>query len=197
MLTVPWDDLFIARGVSKSPMSGTTYDLRAHVLDTAGKTVLESFALGYGSLIGNAQSIDKFWAFHQPYMDAPDGVERTYRHLKETGYLLPIDGRKEGWRWSITCSFFMAAHWPWLQLLGSFLMGANALGRLFAMWTSKVPYWPDEVEKANPVEKNDPFVITWRENFPLGWWELWWPLLCMVIGLVGAIVVMTWLLGYW
>lgn len=189
-LTVPWDDLFIVRGEAKNPMTDTTYDLRAHVLEEDGHTVRESFTLGYPSPLGNAQSIDKFWAFLQPYMEAPDGVERTYRHLKEGGYLVAVDGRKEGWRWSITRTFMLAAHWPWLQLLAAPALGNIAIGRMFAMWTSKQPRWPQEVEQANVIDADDPYVLTWRDNAPLGWRELYWPLICTIVGVgvfVGAI----------
>ncbi|WP_129591328.1 hypothetical protein [Salinicola tamaricis] len=39
VLTVPWDTLFLTLGQSKSPLVGTTYDLRAHVLGEDGETV--------------------------------------------------------------------------------------------------------------------------------------------------------------
>ncbi|PPK49917.1 DUF6708 domain-containing protein [Marinobacter persicus] len=199
VLTVPWDSLFLTLGESKSPLSGTTYDLRAHVLEEDGKTVRESFSLGYPSPLGNAESIDKFWAFLQPYMEAEDGVERTWRHLKEnTGYLVPVDGRKEGWRWSIARSFILGAHWPYLQLVFSPFLGLNAVGRMLAMSTSKIPQWPEEVEQANPMDADDPYVLTWRDNGPLGWWELYWPLICTVVGVGTFVGVIAWVVsGLW
>src|SRR5690606_18886171 len=39
VLTVPWDELFITLGTARAPLTDTTYDLRAHVLDADGKTV--------------------------------------------------------------------------------------------------------------------------------------------------------------
>lgn len=197
VLTVSWDELFIALGKANNPMVGTTYDLRAHVLDANGETVRESFSLGY-AFLGNERSIGKFWAFLQPYMEAPDGVERTHHHLKEGGFLAPIDGRKEGWRWSIARSFMLAAHWPWLQFLGSPFLGLNAVGRMFAMATSKQPAWPAEIEAANTVEPGDPYQLTWRDNDSLGWWELWYPLICTVLGVgifVGVFVAMFLTIG--
>ncbi|MCD7099526.1 DUF6708 domain-containing protein [Stenotrophomonas sp. MMGLT7] len=193
VLTVPWDDLFIVRGEAKNPIAGTTYDLRAHVLDKDGITVRESFSLGY-AFPGDEHSMDKFWAFLQPYMEAQDGAERTYRHLKKNGYLAPLDGRKEGWRWSIARSFMSAAHWPWLQFLGAPFLGLNAVGRMFAMRTSKRPRWPKEVEDANTVEADDPYVLTWRDNGPLGWWELGWPSICTVLGVGLYVGVIAWML---
>nr|WP_157958615.1 hypothetical protein [Salinicola sp. CPA57] len=191
--------MFLTLGESKSPLAGTTYDLRAHVLDDDGETVRESFSLGYPSPLGNAQSIDKFWAFLQPYMEAEDGVERTWHHLKEnTGYLVPVDNRREGWRWSIARSFMLGAHWPYLQLLFSPFLGLNALGRMLAMRTSKIPQWPEEVERANPEEPDDPYRLTWRDNGPLGWWELYWPLLCTVIGVGAFVGALGWIVsGLW
>jgi len=185
VLTVPWDDLYIVRGEAKSPMAGTTYDLRAHVLDADRETVRESFSLGY-TWPCTEESMDKFWAFLQPYMEAPDGVERTFRHLKgadgKSARLLPLDGRKEGWRWSIARTFAPGGHWPWAQLLMCIPLGLNAVGRMFAMWTSKQPEWPAEIEHANRIEPDDPYVLTWRDNAPLGWWDLYWPLICTFLG---------------
>lgn len=186
VLTVPWDELFISLGKARNPLTETTYDLRAHVLDADEKTVRESFSLGYPSPLGNAQSIDKFWAFLQPYMEAPDGVERTYKHLRD-GLLMPLDGRKEGWRWSIARTFAPGWPYPWTMLVLCIPLGLNAIGRMFAMATSKQPQWPSEVEAANVVEQDDPYQLTWRDNGPLGWWELYWPLLCTVLG-VGTFV---------
>lgn len=191
VLTVPWSALFITLGIAHAPLTGTTYDLRAHVLDADAVTVRESFSLGY-AFPSTAESMDRFWAFLQPYMEAPDGVERTFRHLKQTGYLMPIDGRKEGWRWSIARAYAFAGHWPWLQMLGAPFLGLMTLGRMFAMWTSKVPRWPEDVERASEVGIDDPYVLTWRDNAPLGWWELWYPLICTVLGVGTFIGVIAW-----
>ena len=189
VLTVPWDELFITLGTAQAPLTGTTYDLRAHVLYPDGVTVRESFSLGY-IFPSTTESMDKFWAFLQPYMEAPDGVERTFNHLKG-GLLMPVDGRKEGWRWSVVRTFAPGWPYPWTLLLLCVPLGLNAVGRMFAMWTSKVPRWPEEVERASELEAGDPYVLTWRDNAPLGWWELWYPLICTVLGVgtfVGAIV---------
>ncbi|WP_337587591.1 DUF6708 domain-containing protein [Halomonas huangheensis] len=197
VLTVPWDSLFLTLGEAKSPLSGTTYDLRVHVLDADGETVRESFSLGYPSLLGNAESINKFWAFLQPYMEAEDGVERTWRHLKEqTGYLMPVDGRKEGWRWSIVQNYAWSGHWPWLQFIASPVLGLNAIGRIFAMWTSKVPEWPAEVEQESQVDSDDPYALTWRDNDTIGWWELYWPLICTIIGVGAFVGVIGWIIVF-
>ncbi|MGH8074161.1 MAG: DUF6708 domain-containing protein [Lysobacter sp.] len=196
VLTVPWDELFITLGKARSPITDTTYDLRAHVLDADGKTVRESFSLGY-TFPGKAESMDKFWAFLQAYMEAPDGVERTYKHL-EDGLLMPLDGRKEGWRWSVARTFAFMGHWPWMQILFCVPFGLTAVGRMFAMATSKQPAWPAEIEAANTIESDDPHQLTWRDNGPLGWWELYWPLLCTVLGVgafVGVIVAMCLTMG--
>ncbi|MCD7099528.1 DUF6708 domain-containing protein [Stenotrophomonas sp. MMGLT7] len=192
VLTVPWDELFIVRGEAKSPIAGTTYDLRAHVLDKDGVTVRESFSLGY-TFPGDKHSMDKFWAFLQTYMEATDGVERTYRQLKHS-LLMPLDGRKEGWRWSIVRTFAPSWPYPWTQFLLCIPLGLNAVGRMFAMWTSKQPRWPKEVEDANTVEVDDPYVLTWRDNGPLGWWEWWCPLLCTVLGVGVFVSLITWAL---
>lgn len=196
VLTVPWDSLFLTLGESKSPLSGTTYDLRAHVLEEDGKTVRESFSLGY-TFPGKKDSMDKFWAFLQPYMEEADGVERTYQELRKS-LLMPLDGRREGWRWSIFRTFAPGLHYPWTMLLLCIPLGLNAVGRMVAMSTSKIPQWPEEVERANPIDADDPYVLTWRDNGPLGWWELYWPLICTVVGVGFFVGVIAWVVsGLW
>jgi hypothetical protein len=196
VLTVPWDSLFLTLGESKSPLSGTTYDLRAHVLEEDGKTVRESFSLGY-TFPGKKDSMDKFWAFLQPYMEEADGVERTYQELRKS-LLMPLDSRREGWRWSIFRTFAPGLHHPWTMFLLCIPLGLNAVGRMLAMSTSKIPQWPEEVERANPVEADDPYVLTWRDNGPLGWWELYWPLICTVVGVGFFVGVIAWVVsGLW
>ncbi|WP_162619920.1 DUF6708 domain-containing protein [Salinicola acroporae] len=196
VLTVPWDTLFLTLGQSKSPLVGTTHDLRAHVLGEDGETVLESFSLGY-TFPGNMESMDKFWAFLQPYMEAEDGIERTHQELKQS-LLMPVDGRREGWRWSIFRTFAPGLHYPWTMLLLCIPLGLNAVGRMLAMSTSKIPQWPEEVERANPEQPDDPYRLTWRDNGPLGWWELYWPLLCTVIGVGAFVGALGWIVsGLW
>ncbi|WP_284337934.1 DUF6708 domain-containing protein [Comamonas sp. NoAH] len=189
--TASWDDLYLVLGTAKSPLTDTTYDLRAHVMDESGTLVKESFTIGYPSPVAEADAIDNFWAFLQPYMEASDGVEKAYSNLKENSYILPLDGRKEGWRWSIFSSFSVAAPWPWLQLIASPAFGLNVLGRMFAMWTSKLPQWPDEVAAQNPVDANDPYILTWKENVSLGWRDLWWPLICTLVGLAAFVALIA------
>ena len=194
ILTVPWDGLYIVRGEAKNPIAGTTYDLRAHVLDADGETVRESFSLGY-TIPGDQKSIDKFWAFLQPYMEAADGVEQTHRLLKKHKFLLPLDGRKEGWRWSVMRSFMMLAHWRWLQLLLCVPFGLNAVGRMLAMWTSKQPKWPAEVESANVFDPEDTYQLDWHQNPPLNFWEFYWPLICTILGVGAFVGIIGWMLS--
>ncbi|WP_139313664.1 MULTISPECIES: DUF6708 domain-containing protein [Salinicola] len=196
VLTVPWESLSLTLGESKNPLVGKTYDLRARVLEEDGETVRESFSLGY-TFPGKPESMDKFWAFLQPYMEAEDGVERTCRELRKS-LLMPVDGRREGWRWSIFRTFAPGLHYPWTMLLLCIPLGLNAVGRMLAMSTCKIPQWPEEVERANPEEPDDPYRLTWRDNGPLGWWELYWPLLCTVIGVGSFIGILGWVIsGLW
>ena len=111
---------------------------------------------------------------------------------------MPLDGRKEGWRWSVVRTFAPGWPYPWTMLLLCIPLGLNALGRMFAMWTSKQPIWPPEVEEANQVDPDDPYTLTWRDNGPLGWWELYWPLVCTILGAgvffgaIGSILMKFW-----
>ncbi|MCE8021766.1 hypothetical protein HOP51_16840 [Halomonas sp. MCCC 1A11036] len=48
------------------------------------------------------------------------------------------------------------------------------------------------------VDADDSYVLTWRDNGPIGWWELYWPLICTVIGVGGFVGVIGWIVsGLW
>ena len=40
----------------------------------------------------------------------------------------------------------------------------QALGRYFAVRTSKIPQWPEAIEEACRIEPDDPFAIDARDN---------------------------------
>lgn len=181
VLSAPWRELFITLGKATAAMNMETFDLRAHVLDSDGKTVRETFTLGYTNP-AYENSMDKFWNFIQTYMEDGDGVERTYADLK-TSVLMPVDGRREGWRWSIFRTFAPGLPYPWTWVLACIPFSLTVCGRIVAMWTSRIPRWPQEIEDVNVIEPDDPYVLTWRDNFKLGWWELYLPMLFMIPGL--------------
>lgn len=83
---------------------------------------------------------------------------------------------------------------PWGQLLFCPVWGLNLIGRMISMVTSKIPVWPDEVEQECPTLEDDPYSLTAEDNLPLGWWKLWYPCICAVIGVGIFASAIAWLI---
>ncbi|MGQ7246796.1 DUF6708 domain-containing protein [Halomonas sp. V046] len=175
-----WDDLFICSVSSESSMALEVNDIRAHVLADDGVTVVDTFTLGYPHL-GDKDGLLNLWEFIRAYMEAGDGVKEGYRNVE---LCLPVYENREGMAFGIFSSFSVAAKWPFIgQLLFSWLLSLNVLGRWFAMYTSKVPRWPEEIEAACQIDPDDPYEKDWRDNGKYDFREFGWPLICFFVGL--------------
>lgn len=150
VLEASWDELFITiapAGPSRMFVDG--WDLRAHVLDKDGETVLETFAFGY---VSDPDNLRHYFAYLQRYMDEGPQAVAPY-----TLDCLDVVDRRE------TAAFGFKRLWlnygllPF-QLLMLPLLIPSAIGRIIAMHTSKIPQWPAEVEAANRIEPGDPWV---------------------------------------
>lgn len=195
VLTAPWDELFLHVGHSKPPTGDEAVDVRAHVLDADGETVRETFTLGFVFLAPETAAMTQ-WEFMRRYMEEPDYLPEAYRHVEIAN---PIHDRREGFVHGVMRSFGLGAKYPLLQLLLSPILTLNSIGRWIAMVTSRIPQWPAEVEAACRIEPDDPYRKDWRKNIKLGFWELWWPMICFTVGLVpvvwGAITLVRVLAG--
>lgn len=191
VLTTPWDDLFIFRGESSASFAGKSYDVRAHVLADDRRTVLETFTLGYG-FMAKSQSVDGLWNFLRRYMEEDDGVSATVIALKNS-YLMPLDRRKEGWRWSVIRTFAPGSNWPLLNLLLSIPLSLTSIGRIVAMATSKVPVWSDEVLGMCETIPADEEGVNWKSNPDLPWKDAIWPFFCLFAGCIAVIAISYWL----
>ena len=182
VLTAPWDELFLCIGSSKPPLAGEETDVRAHVLDEDGQTVRETHTLGYAYLRGQAATGCQ-WEFMRRYMEEPDFVGVAHEHVELAN---PVHDRREGFVFGVMRSFGIASKFPPLQIVMSPVLTLNALGRWIAMVTSKIPQWPADVEAACAIAADDPYRKDWRDNARLGFWDLWWPLICFVIGAIAV-----------
>ncbi|MDR5894378.1 hypothetical protein QC820_16435 [Halomonas mongoliensis] len=174
-----WDNLFICAITTGSSEMTRTQDIRAHILAEDGETIIDTFTLGYPYL-GDLEGMLQLWEYIRRYMEEPDGVQKNY---KQTEICMPIDGRREGLAFGLVRAFTPMAKWPLMQLLVSPLWTLTTLGRWFAMYTCKVPRWPEEVEVACQVDPDDPYRKDWRDNGKYDFWELGWPLICFIVGL--------------
>jgi len=177
-----WDKLFIFAGEGHVPAYGKTHDVRAHVLASDRKTVLDTFTLAY-CYMGDKSSVGPVWEYIRRYMEEDEGVEKNWRY---SDICMPVDGRREGLHFGIIRVFGQVARWPILQLLGSPIWSVVTLGRWIAMYTSRVPQWPENIETQYRIEPDDPYRRTWKDNVPFTFIEGIWPLICFIVGLMVA-----------
>lgn len=191
LIRAGWDELFLTAVKSELTMGQSSEDVRAYVLDPDGHTVRDTFTLAY-PFLGDREGLMRLWEYVRRYMESPDGVEKNYQL---TEICMPIDGRREGILFGIVRTFAPFARWPFLQLAASPFLALTALGRWFAMSTSKVPVWPQDVEADCQVDAADPFTKDWRSNGKYDFYELWWPVICVAVGLIAVAAGVGWLIS--
>lgn len=179
ILEANWKRLYFCVGESIVPAFGTTYDVRAHVLDKDRMTVLDTFTLAY-CYIGMKSDVPAVWEYIRRYMEEPDGPEQNWRY---SDVCLPVVGRKESFLFGVIYVFAQAGSWPVLQVILSPLWSAIAVCRWIAMVTCTVPVWPAEIEAQYVIEPDDPFQRDWRDNIKYNFVEKAWPIICFFIGL--------------
>ena len=186
-----WDRLVLCAVENELTMWQSSEDVRAHVLDEDGETVRDTFTLAY-PFLGDRAGLMRLWEYIRRYMEEPDGVEKNYQL---TELCMPVDGRREGLAFGLVRTFAPYSQWPVLQLLASPLWALTTVGRWVAMYTSKVPVWPAEIEAACEVDSGDPYQKDWRSNGKYDFHELWWPAICFVVGLAMVVAGIVWLLS--
>ena len=179
IIEADWDKLYFCVGESAIPTYGKTYDVRAHVMGKDRKTVVDTFTLAYCHF-GEKVSVPGIWEYIRRYMEEPDGVEQNWRY---SDICMPIDRRREGLWFGIVRSFASLGAWPVRQLLLSPVWAVGIVGRWIAMYTSKVPRWPAEIEKQYVIEPDDPYRRDWRDNVKFNFQEGVWPVICFLLGL--------------
>lgn len=164
ILSTPWEEIFFTLGHLKQ---WNEWEVRGHILEPDRATVRETFVLSYvGSLnSGDAASettqyssedfVRAHWEFVRRFME--DGPESV---LSQVQFCMPVDGRRESIRVSVERVFANFAGAPFLLygIIFPFCLVVSAF-RLIAMRTSKIPVWPEDVEKSCVVEPDDPYAI--------------------------------------
>ncbi|WP_149193669.1 DUF6708 domain-containing protein [Luteimonas suaedae] len=179
IIEADWDKLYFCVGESIIPAYGKTYDVRAHVMGKDRKTVVDTFTLAY-CYMGKKDKVRALWEYIRRYMEEPDGVEQNWRY---SDICMPIDGRREGFWFGIVRVFAQGSEKPILLLFLSPVWSVVTLGRWIAMYTSKVPKWPAEIEAQYVIEPDDPCRRDWRNNVKFNFQEGVWPVICFVVGL--------------
>lgn len=154
VFSVKWDDLYIVHNNIPGPAG---WHIRGHVLKEDGLTVLDSFGIPNPS--ASYEGALEQWEFIRRYME--DGPKEAY---DAANYFMPLWDRKESVKFSFLRLMGNFSGHPIGQFLLSPIILAFTIGRVFAMFTNKIPQWPEDVEAACPVEPNDPYVKDWRSN---------------------------------
>ncbi|WP_340618878.1 DUF6708 domain-containing protein [Xenorhabdus entomophaga] len=164
ILSVPWGKIFFTPydGVSKNSLiRGLGID--GHILANDNVTVLKTFSLPY---YGSWEGLAGYWEFIRCYMEEDVLQELT----KTIDMCPPVADRKEGYLFGLQYQFRFATKVEWIRLLWFPYILLENLSRYIAMLTSKIPQWPEEVEKACEVSPNDPIDVSYKSN-KLNLWE--------------------------
>jgi len=162
-LSVPWNDVFF----TLAPVDHVYkfWNILGHVMADDGLTVKESFALSMtseGSPDG-VKMMRSHWEFVRRYME--DGPGALHAQVQ---FCMPIKKRRE--------TFHVAMHRLMIEGTGGarlsnplqvFGLLFNLLVlpfRLLAIYTSKIPRWPAEVEARSAAPDNDPYAIAGSPN---------------------------------
>ncbi|MDO0947005.1 DUF6708 domain-containing protein [Chromohalobacter israelensis] len=185
VIRASWDNLFICKDSHYVPLMGRRfYDIRAHILDEDGLTIRETFTLGY-PYFGDEERLPPLWEYIRCYMEDNNGVKKNYETTK---LCMPVGERREGLYFGIVRGFGIAAFSPFIaQPLMSPIWAVITWGRLIAMYTSRVPRWPEEIEAECQIDENDPYCKDWRDNDKFTFIEGPWPVIWFVIGSAIAI----------
>lgn len=164
VFSIPWSDVFFTLGHLSQ---WNEWEVRGHILESDRVTVSDTFVLSYiGSLSAddkalqaNEYSPEDFvrahWEFVRRYMEeGPQAVS------SQVQFCMPVDRRREVFRVGMQRVFANFAGAPFLLYWTMFpFCVAVSISRWFAMRTSKIPRWSEEVEASCRVEPDDPYAI--------------------------------------
>ena len=154
-ISIPWDKVFFAH-TSQKHDSG--FGIYAHQLSEDGKTVLESFLLPVQTEWDSEYRFMQ-WEFIRQYME--EGDERVAELSKMVGIVMNVGDRHESPYQSLRNTLMSLGS---DQSIGLLLMCIiffpfpvlYTIGRIIAIWTSKVPRWSAEIEATSKYLPDDP-----------------------------------------
>lgn len=147
ILNVPWDDVFFTIGRGQTLQYR---DIRGHILDKDGVTVLETFTLGTSWV--DCAALTNHWEYMRRYMEeGPKSI------VDKTLLYLPIADKKETWAFALRRLYLLMPTYVAMTLYTPFYLFLLPF-RMFANATSKIPQWPADIETQCAIEPNDPYV---------------------------------------
>jgi hypothetical protein len=163
ILSIPWDEIFFT-----TTMEGVDggFAVYGHKLSENGKTVLATFQLpnhdGFNSPYRFMQ-----WEFVRQYMEGDDRKVAELANMVEE--VMGVGGRRE--------TPYESFRQAWAAFAGPHLLAfiitsplilLTTIGRQIAMWTSKIPRWPEEIEATCQVSPDDPNLRDDKHLAPYG-----------------------------
>ena len=157
VLSVPWDEVIFTLGGAGGSGLIQNWDLRGHVLDKDGNTVQESFT--FSMVSNNKDDLYQLWEFIRRYME--EGPQDLYKQVE---FCMPVSEKRESYFFGLKRLIVNFKGQPFLQTMMMPFFLLYSIGRVFSMWTSRIPKWPQEAENACRVEPGDPYIKDWRTN---------------------------------
>jgi hypothetical protein len=162
VLSVPWDELHFC--IASLIRRG--WEIQGHVLDKDKITVLETFPFMFNGSgeYDRDKALPRYWEFVRRYMeDGPAAFmpkpNSDPSNSYEVKYCLPIAQQRETFKFSMHRVHYEMAGAPrpltWILLL---IYLALYPFRWFAMCTSKIPQWPQDIEDQCVIQPGDPYV---------------------------------------
>lgn len=151
VLSVKWSDVFFCLTHAGQGF----WNIVGHVLDKDGKTVKETFPLPVinGGSGAARDQLRQYWEFVRRYME--EGPQDAAQRVE---FLMPVATRRE----TLAEGFHRIHAEGGSNIIMSIIFAALAViaapGRWFAMRTSKVPQWPEEIEVECAIKLGDPYV---------------------------------------
>jgi len=155
VMTEDWEKLYF----TLCPCQEDEWEVRGNRMDKDGITVLETFALPFADSLNRNRSTSKtwsFWEFVRRYMEEPDELPALADQVES---VIDIADKREGFGNGFGRLFGVLGM---LGVLLIFIWGpicfVYAIGRAIAMYTSKIPKWPAEIEAECKIEPDDPYL---------------------------------------
>ncbi|MCL2591259.1 MAG: hypothetical protein FWD67_10395 [Betaproteobacteria bacterium] len=164
IVSIPWDKAFFTSSTFTGESS--QFIVYAHKLTEDGKMVLATFQLSQQS---EDDSEYRFlqWEFVRQYMEGDDKKVAELANMVEE--VMGVGGRRETLYESFRQAWaaFAGPHLH-LFIIASPLILLTTLGRQIAMWTSKIPRWPEEIEATCQIAPDDPNLRDDKHLAPYG-----------------------------
>lgn len=150
-LELQWESLFIYIDEVSAPLSGTTYELKGHLLSSDGQTVLKTISMS-GSPVNNKQDIQNYWEFLRRYMNKRLDSKTLIKKIK---FCLPISGPSENFKFSVVAGMAMMGSSSILKISLSPVLCLITLSRLLVIKLSNLPEWPLYIDSQLDKHNND------------------------------------------